>query len=300
MFFHRPGSPSPASITPFVDAARTFLTAASLPVLDKSSPPEASGFRVLPYNDTAVMVSPVVDGLQGTADGTALRPGWMRRWENMARQARDVITAEGWGRVADTWDGVAFSPPVHTLHPLVQETVHVLERDSLPLYAEFGVSLLDSGRVGVDFVDGLYCRQLAFSDVAAPALHSAGFDINTVDFDGGTDCRTWDMADHLVVCPPVERRDEWALAHTVRRLLQAQHGNPGRSLYLVPAESSHLPEDSAPEAHLGSLLFQFPGHAVHGQWTFDLTLRKAGYTLGPTRQEKRRDMRILRPAPNEH
>src|SRR5690606_8809420 len=59
VFFARPGAPLPPSITPFVEAARSFLSAASLPVLDEHSPPDASGFRVLPYNDTAVMVSPV-------------------------------------------------------------------------------------------------------------------------------------------------------------------------------------------------------------------------------------------------
>lgn len=300
MFFHRPGSPHPASITPFVDAARSFLSAVPLPVLDEPSPPDASGFRVLPYNAVAVTVAPVVDGLRGTWDGTALRPGWTERWRNMDRQARDVITAAGWGRVADTPDGGSYSPPVAPLHPLVQETVHVLERDGQPYNAEFDVSLLDSGAVKVDVVGGLYSHQFALSDVAAPALYAAGFDFNTVDYDGETSSRSWCMAHHLVARSPMERRKEWALAHTVRRLIQAEHRDPGRSLYIAPAEPSDLPEGSAPDAHLGALFFQFPGRAADGPGAFDLTLQKAGHTLGPTRHERQHHVRILRPARSEH
>jgi len=295
VFFARPGAPLPPSITPFVEAARSFLSAASLPVLDEHSPPDASGFRVLPYNDTAVMVSPVVDGQMTAPAGAQFRTGALREWENLSRNARDVMTAEGWAHIVLTWDGAAFSPPTSALHPLVKETVHVLERDGEPWYAEFDVSLLDSGAVKVDVAGGLNCRELSLSDVACPALRAAGFDVETFDVDDEIS-RTWHSAHYLTVRPPVERRAEWALAHTVRRFLQANYPNVGWDVHMTPAQPEDLPEDAAPDAHLGALRYQFGGHAVHHPRAFDYTLREAGYLLTPTRHAWWHNIRILRRA----
>ncbi|MFD7764117.1 hypothetical protein [Streptomyces microflavus] len=295
MFLFRPGAPVPPSITPFVEAARSFLAAASLPVLDEQSLPDASGFRVLPYNATAVLVSPVVDGQATAPAGAQFRTGALREWENLGRSAHDVVTAEGWARIAHTWDGAAYSPPVGTLHPLVKETLHVLERDGDTGYAAFDVSLLDSGAVRIDVAGGYNCRELSLSDVAGPALSAAGFESETFDVDGEIS-RTWGTAHHLVVRPPTERREEWALAHTVRRFLQAERRHVGWGVHMTPAQPDDLPEDAAPGAHLGALRYQFDGHAVHDPRAFDYTLRQAGYVLTPTRHAWWHNIRILRRA----
>ncbi|MGW0562850.1 hypothetical protein ACWDZ4_20080 [Streptomyces sp. NPDC003016] len=277
-----------------MDAARSFLSAASLPVLDENSPPDASGLRVLPYNDVCVMVAPVVEGKQGawlmtSTEGT-------NRWRVLNRQAIDVITAEGWEYVADTNDGGAFSPPVGPLLPEVKETIGVLERDGRPGYAVFDVSP-HAGTVRIDVAGGWNCRELSISDVALPALHAAGFDVETVHEGEGSERREWHILHHLVVRPPSERREEWALAHRVRRLLQGSHRNVGWEVGMTPALPEHMPEGSAPDAHLGALLFHFSGHAVYHPGAFDYTLQDAGYVLGPSRFKWWRHMRILRPAP---
>ncbi|MFB6505569.1 hypothetical protein ACFC07_22240 [Streptomyces sp. NPDC056099] len=282
--------------TSTAELARQILSAASLPVIDGELSEDSRGYRVTEQHDGMVQVSPVVDGHTTAPHGTQYRAGALTEWQNMNRTALDVLSAEGWERAdVDGWDGNVFRAPAGPLHPLVKETIHVLERDGRPGYARFDVSLLDSGAVNIDVAGGYNCRQLSLSDVASPALHAAGFDVETVHEDNGTGRSDWHTAHHLVVRPPVERRAEWALAHTVRRLLQANHRNVGWDVHMAPALPDHMPEDAAPDAHLGALLFQFSGHAVHHAWTFDYTLRDAGYDLAPSRHKWWRHMRILRP-----
>ncbi|MGA5411515.1 hypothetical protein ACPCSC_30210 [Streptomyces lavendulocolor] len=277
--------------------AREILAAASLSVIDGTPPEGARGYQVREEPDGTVMILPVLDGRTGAYAGASFRACAQDEWQVMNRTVRDVITAEGWERTGNTWDGDVFRAPAGPLHPLVKETVHVLERDGRPDYARFDVSLLDSGAVKVDVVGGYMSRPLSLSSVAKPALYAAGFDVDTVHEDDGTGRRDWHTAHHLVVRPPVERREEWALAHTVRRLLQARHRNVDWEVHMVPAEPSDLPAGAAPDAHRGGLLFQFSGHAVHHAWAFDFTLRDAGYAFEPSRHKWWHHTRILRPVP---
>ncbi|MEU3502612.1 hypothetical protein ABZ726_18240 [Streptomyces hundungensis] len=288
----------PISQTP-AELARQILSAASLPVLDGELSENSFGYRVAEQPGGTVRVSPVLDGHTTTpTDWTQPRAGALAEWQTMNRTACDVVTAEGWERTDDAWGGNVFRAPAGPLHSLVRETVHVLERDGQPTYAWFDVDLLSArtGTVRVDVAGGYNCRQLSLSDVASPALHAAGFDVETIHEDNGSGRRDWHTAHHLVVRPPSERREEWALAHAVRRLLQANHRNVGWEVHLSPALPSHLPEDAALDAHHGALMFQFSGHAVHDANAFDSTLLDAGYTLAPSRHKWWRHMRILRPA----
>ncbi|MGW0757088.1 hypothetical protein ACWD1Y_11470 [Streptomyces sp. NPDC002814] len=284
---------STQQITP-VALARQILSAASLPVIDGTPPEGARGYQVREEADGTVMVLPVLDGRTGPHAGAAYRAGAQDEWQAMNRAARDVITAEGWQRTEYTWDGDVFRAPAGPLDPMVKETIHVLERDGSPDYSRFDVTPYN-GAVRIDVLGGWNCRQLSLSDVALPALYAAGFHVETVHEDDGTGRRDWHTAHHLVVRPPVERREEWALAHTIRRLLQDKERNVGWDVHMAPALPDHMPEDAAPDAHLGGLLFQFSGHAVHDAWAFDYTLRQAGYDLTPSRHKWWRHMRILRP-----
>ncbi|MEV0487312.1 hypothetical protein AB0I69_42770 [Streptomyces sp. NPDC050508] len=281
--------------TSTAELARQILSAASLRVIDGELSEDSRGYRVTEQHDGTVQVSPVVDGHTTAPAGAQFRAGALDEWQTMNRTALDVVTAEGWERIEDTWDGNVFRAPACELHPLVKETRHVLERDGRPGYAWFDLSLLESDAVKVDVVGGYNCRQLSLSDVASPALRAAGFDIETVHEDDGRGRRDWHTAHHMVVRPPVERREEWAMAHTVRRLLQDKERNRGWDVHMVPALPDHMPEGSAPDAHLGGLLFQFDGHAVHHPGAFDYTLRQAGYDFAPSRHKWWRRIRILRP-----
>ncbi len=277
-----------------IEAARQILTAAELPVIEMEPTPDAHGYLVRPgESDGTVEVCPVLDGRTGAQDGPLLR---LRDRQTMNRAALDAITAEGWQRTDNTWDGNVFLPVAGPLAPEVKETLHVLERDGSPGYAVFDVAPAGRDSVRVDVVGGWNCRELSLSDVALPALGAAGFEVETVHEGERAERREWHTLHHLVVRPPAERREEWALAHTVRRFLQSQYTHVGWTVHMAPARPEHLPEDAADGEHLGALLFQFDGHAVHDSRSFDYSLQKAGYALGPTRHPWWRNIRILRPA----
>ncbi|MFF4188150.1 hypothetical protein ACFYZ9_33645 [Streptomyces sp. NPDC001691] len=280
------------------ELARQILSAASLPILDGELSEDSCGYRVIEQPDGTVQVSPVLDG-HTTIDmwAPSFRTGAVAEWQAMNRTVRDVVTAQGWERTEAHWNGNVFRAPAGSLHPLVKETIHVLERDGNPPYARFDVHLLSARArtVLVDVAGGYNCRQLSLSDVASPALSAAGFDVETIHEADGSGRHDWNTAHHLVVRPPSERREEWALAHTVRRLLQANHRNVKWEVHMAPALPDHMPEGSAPDAHLGALMFQFSGNAVHDSGAFDYTLREAGYALAPSRHKWWRHMRILRP-----
>ncbi|AWI32648.1 hypothetical protein [Streptomyces tirandamycinicus] len=278
-----------------VALARQILSAASLPVIDGEPLEDSRGYQLRENSDGTVTVCPVLDGRPGAPANPVFRGGSMSEWRAMNRAALDAVTAEGWERTGDTWDGNVFRAPAGPLAPMVKETIHVLERDGQPGYARFDVSPY-MGAVSIDVAGGWNCRELSISDVALPALHAAGFDVSTVHEGEGAERREWGTLHHLVVRPPVERREEWALAHTVRRLLQSKHTHVGWNVHMKPALPERLPEDAAPDAHRGALFFRFDGHAVHGPRDFDHTLQDAGYVLGPSRHEWWRNVRILRPA----
>ncbi|WP_086681827.1 hypothetical protein [Streptomyces pseudogriseolus] len=275
--------------------ATQILSAASLPVIDGTPPEGSRGYQVREEKGGMVMVLPVLDGRTGPHMGAVFRARAQDEWRTMNRAARDVLTAEGWQRTEYTWDGDVFRAPGGPLDPMVKETIHVLERDGSPGYALFDVTPY-AGAVRIDVVGGWNCRQLSISDVARPALYAAGFDVETVHEGEGAERPEWGTLHHLVVRPPVERREEWALAHTVRRFLQSEYTHIGWEVHMRPALPEHLPEGSAPDAHLGALLYQFNGHAVHHSRAYDYELRRAGYELQPSRHPWWRNIRILRPA----
>lgn len=278
-----------------VALARQILSAASLHVLNAEPSADARGYLVRPIPDGTIRVEPVLDGRTGMPAGAVYRSGATDEWRAMQHAALDAVTAEGWERAESTWDGDVFRAPAGPLDPMVKETVHVLERDGRPGYARFDVEPY-MGAVRIDVAGGWNCRELSISDVALPALHAAGFDVEVVHEGKGAERREWGTLHHLVVRPPVERREEWTLAHTVRRLIQSKHRNVRWDVHLAAALPDHMPEGSAPDAHLGALLFQFSGHAVHHAWAFDSTLRDAGFAIEPSRRPWWRHTRILRPS----
>ncbi|MET9528166.1 hypothetical protein [Streptomyces coeruleorubidus] len=286
---------SAQQITP-VALARQILSAASLPIVDGTPPEGARGYQVREEADGTVMVLPVLDGRTGPHAGAAYRAGAQDEWTAMNRTARDVITAEGWQRTEYTWDGDVFRAPAGPLDPMVKETIHVLERDGSPGYARFDVTPYN-GAARIDVVGGWNCRELSISDVARPALYAAGFEVDTVHEGEGAERQEWHTLHHLVVRPPAERREEWALAHTVRRFLESRYTHIGWDVHMRPALPEHLPEGSEPDAHLGALFYKFDGHAIHGPRAFDYSLREAGYDLQPSRHQWWRHIRILRPVP---
>jgi hypothetical protein len=284
-------SATTTAAVPLVDRARAILAAASLPLLEEPFADDAEGLTVRPHGDgSTVLVATVVGGRIGGGYGTAYPVGADMRCGALSRQALDAITAEGWERREYRFEGGVFAPPAGPLHPLVKETIAVLERHGQPGYSRFAVSLLESGNVRVDVVGGWDCRELSLNDVASPALYAAGFTVERKP-EGQTG---WFGVEHLEVRPPAERREEWALCHTVRRFLQSEFTNVGWDVAFEPAQESHMPDGAAPGSHLGALLFQFSGHAIHSPYSFDFALRRAGYAIEPGRFRWRR---ILRPLP---
>ncbi|MGW7594438.1 hypothetical protein, partial [Streptomyces rubiginosohelvolus] len=187
-----------------------------------------------------------------------------------------------------------FRAPAGPLAPIVKETVHVLERDGSPGYAQFDVTPY-MGAARVDVTGGWNCRELSISDVALPALRAAGFSVDSVHEGEGSELRQWGTLHHLVVRPPVERREEWARAHTVRRFLQGRFTHVEWEVQMRPALPEDLPEGSEPAAHLGALFYRFDGHAIHHPQTFDDSLRELGYDLQLSRHQWWHNIRILRP-----
>jgi len=280
---------------PAIQAARQILTTAGLPVIEGTPAPDARGYQVRQGSDDGtVIVGPVLDGRTGVPGG-AMRTAAGDQWRAMNRTALDAITAEGWRRTGDTWNGNVFRPVVGPLDPMVKQTLHILERDGTPGYALFDAAPV-TGAVRVDVVGGWNCRALSISDVALPALYAAGFEVESVHEGQGAERREWHTLHHLLVRPPVERRQEWALAHTIRRFLQSRYTHVGWNVHMEPARPDHLPQDAADGTHLGALLFQFDGHAIHHTRKFDGSLQEAGYSLGPSRRPWWANMRILRPA----